>query len=58
MWEVDETNIPVKRLQEINEFTIEEWKMYNKRLNFLKEVNLLDSQYKILNRILLTNRFL
>ena len=55
---VNETTIPVKWLQEINDLTIDEWIMYNKKLNFLKEVKLLDFQYNILNRILPTNRFL
>ena len=55
---VDETIIPVKWLQEINDITVVEWKMYNKKLNQINEVKLKDFQYKILNRILVTNRFL
>ena len=55
---VDETIAPVKWLQEINDITVVEWKMYNKNLNQIKEVKLKDFQYKILNRILVTNRFL
>ena len=55
---MDETTLPVKWLQEINDLTIEEWKMYNKELNYIKEVKLLDFQYKIVNRIFATNRYL
>ena len=55
---MDETTIPLKWPQEINDLTIEEWKMYNKKPNYIKEFKLLDFQYKILIRILATNRFL
>ena len=55
---MDEKIIPVKWLQEINDITVVEWKMYNKKLNQINEVKLKDFQYKILNRILVTNRFL
>lgn len=55
---VDEASIPVKWLQEMNDTTTEEWKMYCKRLNQIREVKLKDFQYKILNRILVINRFL
>ena len=41
---VDETIIPVKWLQEINDITVVEWKMYNKKLNQIKEVKLKDFQ--------------
>ena len=55
---VNETNIPTKWQQERNDITIEEWKTYNKKLSHIKEVKLKDFQFKILNRILVTNRFL
>ena len=55
---VNEIVIPNKWIDEIGDLQIEEWKKINKNLNYIKEVKLRDFQFKINNRILVTNTFL
>ena len=55
---VNEIIIPNKWITEIGDISVDEWKKFNKNLNYIKEVKLRDFQYKINNRILVTNTFL
>ena len=55
---VNEIIIPNKWITEIGDISVDEWKKFNKNLNYIKEVKLRDFQYKINNRILVTNAFL
>ena len=55
---VNEIIIPNKWINEIGDISVDEWKKFNKNLNYIKEVKLRDFQYKFNNRILVTNTFL
>ena len=55
---VNEVIIPNKWINEIGDIQIGEWKKINKKLNYIKEIKLRDFQFKINNRILVTNSFL
>ena len=55
---VNEVITPNKWINEIGDIQIEEWKKINKNLNYIKEIKLRDFQFKINNRILVTNSFL
>ena len=55
---VNEIIVPKNRINEIGEISAHKWKNYNKNLNNIKEVKLRDFQFKINNRILVTNTFL
>ena len=55
---VNEVIIPNKWINEIWDIQIGEWKKINKNLNYIKEIKLRDFQFKINNRIPVTNSFL
>ena len=56
---VNEILVPNKLLNEIGDISGEEWKKkINRNLTYIKEVKLRDFQFKINNRILVTNTFL
>ena len=54
---VNKIIIPNKWVTEIGDISVDEWKKFNKNLNYIKEVKLRKFQYKINNRILVTNIF-
>ena len=55
---VNETIVPNKWLNEVGDISVEEWKRINRNLHNIKEIKLRDFQFKINNRILVTNTFL
>ena len=55
---VNEVIIPNKWINEIGDIQIGECKKINKKLNYIKEIKLRDFQFKLNNRILVTNSFL
>ena len=55
---VNEIIMPNKWINEIGDISVDEWKKFNKNLNYIEKVKLRDFQYKINNRILVTNTFL
>ena len=55
---VNETIVPNKWLNEVGDISVEGWKRIIRNLNNLKEIKLRDFQFKINNRILVTNTFL
>ena len=55
---VNEIIVPKNWINEIGEISEDEWKKYSKNLNYIKEAKLRDFQFKINNRILVTNTFL
>ena len=54
---VNEVIIPNKWIHKIGDIQIGEWKKINKNINYIKEIKLRDFQFKINNRILVTNSF-
>ena len=55
---MNEIIVPKNWINEIGEISADEWKNYSKNLNNIKVVKLRDFQFKINNRILVTNTFL
>ena len=55
---VNEVIIPNEWINEIGDIQIGEWKKINIKLNYIKEIMLRGFQFKINNRILVTNSFL
>ena len=55
---VNEILVPNKWLNEVGDISGEEWKNINRNLTYIKDVKLRDFQFKINNRILVTNTFL
>ena len=55
---LNEIIVPVKWQDEIGEIPNHEWEKINKNLHYIKEIKLRDFQFKINNRILVTNSFL
>lgn len=55
---VNENIQPNKWINEIGDITVDEWKKFNGDLIYIKEMKLRDFQYKLNNRILVTNTFL
>ena len=55
---MNEIIVPKNLINEIGEISEDEWEKYSKNLNNIKEVKLRVFQFKINNRILVTNTFL
>ena len=55
---MNEIIVPKNWINEIGEISEDEWKKFSKHLNNIKEVKLRDFQFKINNRIFVTNTFL
>ena len=55
---VNVTIVTNKGLNEVDDISVEEWKRINRNLHNIKEIKLRDFQFKINNRILVTNTFL
>lgn len=55
---VNDVIVPNKWRNEVGDISTDEWKSINKNLHKIKEIKLRDFQFKINNRILVTNTFL
>ena len=55
---VDEMNVTHRWGNQFGNISDKEWKLYNYSIKDIKEVKLADFQYKINNKILVTNSFL